>query len=59
MLGRRRRRRANINPALGQCIVFAGESSGPRAMPLFYIGFLRANPRAKLFMSTMRELYSQ
>ena len=24
MLGRRRRRRANINPALGQCIVFSG-----------------------------------
>ena len=23
MLGRRRRRRANINPAMGQCIVFA------------------------------------
>ena len=27
MLGRRRRRRANINLALGQCIVFAGSSS--------------------------------
>ena len=24
MLGRRRRRRANIDPALAQCIVFAG-----------------------------------
>ena len=24
MLGRRRRRRANIHPALGQCMVFAG-----------------------------------
>ena len=27
ILGRRRRRRANINPALGQCVVFAGTSS--------------------------------
>ena len=27
MLGQRRRRRANINPALGQCIVFAGSDT--------------------------------
>ena len=31
MLGRRRRRRANINPALGQCIVFAGLQRGDRS----------------------------
>ena len=29
MLGRRRRRRANINPALGRCIMFVGKQNSP------------------------------
>ena len=36
MLGRRRRRRANIEPTLGQCVVFAGWS----AMVKFRLGGL-------------------
>ena len=39
MLGQRRRRWTNIDPALGQCLVFAGvatDSTNPRYLPNIY-----------------------